>query len=86
MLSKRQTVLLAAAALLSGFSISIAWAEQTAVPKTNAYPQLAPQASTSSAMTADEQEKLKKDLIKARERQSQIKAKENAARTKPKKP
>jgi hypothetical protein len=36
-------------------------------------------------MTADDQEKLKNDLINARER-SQVKAKENAARPKPKKP
>jgi hypothetical protein len=37
-------------------------------------------------MTPDEQAKLKKKLIDARERQSQVKAKESPARAKPKKP
>jgi hypothetical protein len=38
------------------------------------------------AMTADEQAKLKKDLIQARDRQSEVKAKESAAPTQAKKP
>jgi hypothetical protein len=37
-------------------------------------------------MTPDEQAKLKKKLIDARDRQSQVKAKESPARAKPKKP
>jgi hypothetical protein len=38
------------------------------------------------AITADEQVKLKKELIDARDRQSQVKAKESPARANPKKP
>jgi hypothetical protein len=73
---------LATAALLSGFSISIARAEETAIPKQNAYPKLQ-EKPQKPAMTADEQEKLKKELINARDRQK--KAKDNAA-AKAKKP
>jgi hypothetical protein len=89
MLRNGKTLSLATAALLllSVQSISIAWAEDAAVSKRSAYPELKDQSSTSNkpGMTAGEQEKLKNDLINARER-SQVKAKENAARPKPKKP
>jgi hypothetical protein len=37
-------------------------------------------------MTADEQEKLKKELIKARDRQSQVKSNERAVPARAKKP
>jgi hypothetical protein len=37
-------------------------------------------------MTVDEQSKLKKELSDARDRQTQVKAKEDAQRSKPKKP
>jgi hypothetical protein len=62
------------ALLLSGFSIATARAEETAVPKRGAYPQLPPPTSTKPGMTAAEQEKLKKELSNA------------AARAKAKKP
>jgi len=43
--------------------------------------------ATRPALTADEQSKLKKDLINARERQTpHVKAKEGATRSKPMKP
>jgi hypothetical protein len=59
---------LAAAALLSGFSIATARAEETAVPKRGAYPQLHPPTSNKPGMTAVEQEKLKKELSNAADR------------------
>jgi hypothetical protein len=62
------------AALLSGFSIATARAEETAVPKRSAYPQLPPPAINKPGMTAADQEKLKKELSNA------------AARAKTKKP
>ena len=89
MLRKTKTRSLATAALLSSLSISIAWAEETTVPKQkSAYPQLTdqPPAGKMPRMTPDEQEKLKKDLIDARGRQSRVKAKESPTRGKPKEP
>jgi len=76
-----------AALLLSGLSISIAGAETAAVSKPGNHPQL-PDSSTRDrpGMTVDQQEKLKKELIDARNRQSQVKAKESAAHAKAKKP
>jgi hypothetical protein len=62
-----------AALLLSGFSIATARAEETAVPKRSAYPQLQPLTSK-PGMTVADQEKLKKELSNA------------AARAKAKKP
>jgi hypothetical protein len=75
MLAKRMTMkkLATAALLLSGFSIATARAEETAVPKRSAYPQLQPLTSK-PGMTAADQEKLKKELSNA------------AARAKAKKP
>ena len=58
-------------------------------PEKSAYPQLQNQPSTSNkpGMTADEQEKVKKELIDARDRQTpHVKAGASAARAKPKKP
>jgi hypothetical protein len=76
----------AAALLLLGLSISPARAE-TAVPKRSAYPQLPdPSTRDKPAMTVDEQQKLKKELIDARNRQSQVKSKESAGRPKAKRP
>jgi hypothetical protein len=84
MLRNRTIMTLAAAALLlSGFSIATARAEGPAVPKRSAYPELQDKPSTSNkpGMTADEKEKLMKELIKARD-----KAKGSAAPAKAKKP
>ena len=77
-----------AALLLSGFSTSITRAENVTAPKRSAYAQRQPQSSatTKPTMTADEQEKLKKELIKARDRQSQVKSKEGAVPARAKKP
>jgi hypothetical protein len=70
----RKTMTLVVAALLfSGLSNMSARTEETAVPKPNAYPQLAPPTSK-PAVNAAEQEKLKKELSNA------------AARAKAKKP
>jgi hypothetical protein len=63
-----------AALLLSGFSIATARAEETAVSKRSAYPELQPSTSNKPSMTTAEQEKLKKELSNA------------AARAKAKKP
>jgi hypothetical protein len=76
MLANRMTMkklATAALLLLSGFSIATARAEETAVPKRSAYPQLQPLTSK-PGMTAADQEKLKKELSNA------------AARAKAKKP
>ena len=81
-----KTVSLAGAALLLwGLSISTAGAETATVSKPGNHPQL-PNPSTRDrpGMTVDEQEKLKKELIDARNRQ--VKAKESAAHAKAKKP
>jgi hypothetical protein len=77
-----------AALLLSGFSTSITWPENVTAPKRSADAQLQPQSSatTKPTMTADEQEKLKKELIKARDRQSQVKSNERAVPARAKKP
>jgi hypothetical protein len=87
MLITGKAVSLAAALLLPCLSISIATAETAAASKHSADPQL-PDPSTRDrpGMTVDEQEKLKKELIDARNRQSQVKAKESAAHAKAKKP
>jgi hypothetical protein len=70
-----------AALLLSHLSISIARAEETAVPKQGTYPRLEDQPTNKPQITADELEKLKKELINARD-----KAKGSTAPTKSKKP
>jgi hypothetical protein len=59
-------------------------AEATTAPKQRAYPQVedVPAKPDKPAMTADEQAKLKKDLIDARDRQTS-KAKQGATRPKP---
>jgi hypothetical protein len=61
--------------------------EATTTPKQSAYPRVQDPAATRDkpAMTADEQAKLKKDLIEARDRQSS-KAKQGATRPQPIKP
>jgi hypothetical protein len=89
MLRHRKTMTLATAALLlSDFSIATARAEETAVPKRSAYPRLEDKPSTSNKprITATEQEKLKKELSSARDRQSQVRTKESASRAKAQKP
>jgi uncharacterized caspase-like protein len=61
-------------------------ARAEAAPKQSAYPHVQdlPAQRDKPAMTTDEQSKLKKDLINARDRQtSQVKAKEGATRPKP---
>ena len=70
---------LATTALL--LSVSIARAEDTAVRKQSVYPRIQDQPLTTNkhGMTPDEQAKLKKKLIDARDRQSQVKAKESLA-------
>ena len=76
-----------AALLLSALSISTAWAEATAVPKQSAFPLVEdlPPKREKPGMTVDEQSKLKKELIDARDRQtSHVKAGESAARSKTK--
>jgi len=77
----------AAALLLSALVISTARAESTTVPKQSAYPQVqnSPSDREKPAMTADEQAKLKQDLIDARDRQTS-KAGGSAASSKTKKP
>jgi len=66
MFGNRMRITLATAALLlSDFSIATARAEETAVPKRGAYPQLQPATSNKPGMTAAEQEKLKKELSNA---------------------
>jgi hypothetical protein len=65
MSGNRMSITLATAAvLLSDFSIATARAEETAVPKRGAYPDLQPLTSK-PGMTAVEQEKLKKELNNA---------------------
>ena len=84
MLMNRTIMKLAAAALLlSGFSIANARAEGPAVSKRSAYPELQDKPSTSNKpeMTVDEKEKLKKELINARD-----KAKGSAPPARAKKP
>ena len=76
-------------AAVVGLSISTARAETTAVPKQSAYPQVQdlPPKREQPGMTVDEQSKLKKESIDARDRQtSHVKAGESAARPKTKKP
>ena len=79
MLRPRKSMSLATTALL--LSVSIARAEDTAVRKQGLYPRIQDQPLTTNkhGMTPDEQAKLKKKLIDARERQSQVKAKESLA-------
>ena len=86
MLRRRKSMSLPTTALL--LSVSIARAEDTAVRKQGVYPRIQDQPSTTNkhGMTPDEQAKLKKKLIDARDRQSQVKAKESLAHAKPKKP
>jgi len=89
MLRRGKSMSLATAALLlSSLSISIARAEDTAVRKQSVYPRIQDQPLTSNkhGMTPDEQAELKKKLIDARDRQSQVRAKESPALAKPKKP
>jgi hypothetical protein len=83
----KTTSLTAAALLLWALVISTARAESTAVPKQSAYPQVQdpPSDREKPAMTADEQAKLKKELIDARDRQTS-KAGGSAAGSKTKKP
>ena len=87
MLRRGRSMSLATAALLLS-SLSISRAEDTAVRKQSVYPRIQDQTLTINkhGMTPDEQAKLKKKLIDARDRQSQVKAKESPARAKPKKP
>jgi len=78
---------LAAALLLSAPWLGMcadARAEATTAPKQRAYPRVqdAPAGRDRPAMTADEQAKLTKDLINARDRQTS-KAKQGATRPKP---
>jgi hypothetical protein len=88
----KTTSLAAAVLLLSGLWLGIcadARAEATTAPKQSAYPpvQDLPAQRDKPTMTVDEQSKLKKDLIDARDRQtSHVKAKQSAARPKPIKP
>lgn len=81
------TSLAAAALLLSGHWLAIcADARAEAAPRQGAYPQVQdiPAKPDKPAMTADEQSKLKKDLIDAGNRQTLgVKAKQGATRPKP---
>jgi hypothetical protein len=82
--------LAAAALLVSGLWFGMctdARAEATTAPKQRASPQVEDVRAKPDkpAMTADEQAKLKKDLIDARDRQTS-KAKQGAIRSKPIKP
>jgi hypothetical protein len=89
---ERTASLATAVLLLSGLGLGMcadARAKATTAPKQSAYPQVQdmPAKPDKPAMTADEQSKLKKDLINARDRQtSHVKAKEGAIRPKPAKP
>jgi hypothetical protein len=79
--------LVAAALLLSGLSLVGDAARDARAG--SAYPNVEdlPPKRDAPGMTVDEQSKLKKELNNARDRQtSQVKARENAARPKPKKP
>jgi hypothetical protein len=69
-------------------SLMDARAEVTDHPKTTTYPAVedVPPRPDKPAMTADEQSKLKKALIAAREGQAKEKAKEDALRAEPAKP
>ena len=80
--------LAAAVLLLLGFSIATAQPDETAASKRSAYPKLEhkPPTSTKPRTTAAEQEKLIKELSNARDRLSQPKNNESAARAKAKKP
>ena len=78
------------ALLVSGLWLGLcadARAEATTAPRQSAYPRVQdpPAARDKPAMTADEQAKLKKDLINARDRQTS-KTKQDATRPKPIKP
>ena len=68
-----------------GSSIMDARAEVTDHPKATGYPAVEdiPPSTDRPAMTADEQLKLKKELIATRERQAKFKATEDAARADP---
>lgn len=70
-----------------GSSVMDARAEVTDHPKTS-YPAVedVPPGPDKPALTADEQSKLKKELIATRERQAKLKAKEDAERADPVKP
>jgi hypothetical protein len=88
---KKTTSMATAVMLLSGLWLGTcadAQAEATTAPKQGGYSQTqGPPARDKSPMTTDEQSKLKKDLINARDRQtSHIKTKEGATRPKPTKP
>jgi hypothetical protein len=69
-------------------SLMDARAEVTDHPKTTGYPSVedVPPKPDKPAMTADEQSKLKKALIAAREGQAKEKAKQDALRAEPAKP
>jgi hypothetical protein len=71
-----------------GSSLMEARAEVADHPKTTAYPAVedVPPRPDKSAMTTDEQLKLKKELITARDRPAKVKAKEDAAVAEPEKP
>ena len=92
-MSKDEKVIaLAAAALLSSLSLGgcsspmDARDEAPAPPKTSAYPSIEPKRERPT-ITADEQLKLQKELIAARDRQAAAaKARGNAARAEPVKP
>jgi len=83
---------LAAPVLLPGLWLGMCAdvrAEATATPKHGTYPRVhdVPAKRDKPAMTVDEQSKLKKDLIGARDRQtSHVRAKEGATQHKPLKP
>jgi hypothetical protein len=82
-----KTVWLAAAALLAG--LSLAGDATTEARAESAYPSVEemPPARDRPALTVNEQSKLKEELNAARARQnSQVKARDDAARTKSKKP
>ena len=69
-------------------SLMDARAEVTDHPKTTTYPAVedVPPKPDKPTMTADEQSKLKKELIAARDHQAKVKAKEDAAVAEPAKP
>jgi hypothetical protein len=76
----------AAALVLAGLAVSSGRAEAPLSQRKYLPVEDLPPNREKPAMTTDEQAKVKKELIKARDRQDQVKAKESAAPVKPIKP
>jgi hypothetical protein len=79
-------IVFAAALVLAGLAVSSGRAEAPLSQRKYLPVEDLPPKREKPAMTTDEQAKLKKELIKARDRQDQVKAKESVAPAKAKEP